>query len=198
MDEAAPSKRKAAGNPSDNKGQPPPKKSRVNTAVYVTSIPLDADSEEISHVFSKCGVIAEEIDSGNLRIKMYEDEEGKFKGDALVVYFRPESVQLAIQMLDDTEFRLGVEGPVGRMRVQPADSSYKKVQQPGEGPAVKSAAKRTRDQQKIIRKTQKLNRYVFCCGRLSWRERGRGEADSGVNVVSLRIGTMMTHRRYRM
>jgi HIV Tat-specific factor 1 len=197
MDEAAASKRKAAGNPSDIKGPPPSKKPRINTAVYVTSIPLDADSEEISRVFSRCGVIAEEIDSGDLRIKMYEDEEGKFKGDALVVYFRPESVQLAIQMLDDTEFRFGVEGPVGKMRVQAADSSYKKVQQPGEGTAVKSAAKRTRDQQKIIRKTQKLNRYVCCCGRLSWRREGRGGADT-VNVVSLRIGTMMTLQRYRM
>jgi len=123
----------------------------VNTAVYVTSIPLDADQDEIEHVFSKCGVIAEEIDSGKARIKMYEDDHGQFKGDALVVYFRPESVDLAIQMLDDTDFRLGSDGPMGKMRVQAADFSYKNQQ---EAPT-KSSKK---DQKKIIKKTQKLNR----------------------------------------
>ena len=127
------------------------KKARVNTAVYVTSIPLDADIEEIKHTFSKCGVIAEEIDSGKPRIKMYEDEKGQFKGDALVVYFRPESVNLAIQMLDDSDFRLGVEGPMGRMRVQAADFSYKSQQ---EAPPRSSK----KDLKKVIKKTQKLNR----------------------------------------
>ena len=131
-----------------------PKKARVNTAVYVTSIPLDADAEEISHTFSKCGVIAEEIDSGKARIKMYENDQGQFKGDALIVYFRPESVSLAIQMLDDTDFRLGAQGPMGKMRVQAADFSYKSQQ---EAPA-KSNKK---DQKKIIKKTQKLNKSVL-------------------------------------
>src|ERR1700754_4108596 len=98
-----------------------PKRPRVNTAVYVSSLPLDTDQDEIHLAFSKCGVIAEEIDSGKPRIKMYEDDKGQFKGDALVVYFRPESVDLAVQMLDDTDFRLGTEGPSGRMRVQAAD-----------------------------------------------------------------------------
>jgi len=102
-------------------------------------------------VFSKCGVIAEEIDSGKPRIKMYEDDQGQFKGDALVVYFRPESVNLAIQMLDDSDFRLGTDGPSGKMRVQAADFSYKSQQ---EAP-VKSSKK---DQKKVIKKTQKMMR----------------------------------------
>ena len=129
-----------------------PKESRVNTAVYVTSLPLDADQEEIQHVFSKCGVIAEEIDSGKPRIKMYEDDKGQFKGDSLVVYFRPESVNLAVQMLDDTDFRLGAEGPSGKMRVQTADFSYKSQQ---DAP-VKTANK---DKKKIIKRTAKMNAY---------------------------------------
>ena len=96
------------------------------------------------------GVIAEEIDSGSKRIKMYEDDQGQFKGDALVVYFRPESVDLALQMLDDTEFRLGTQGPNGNMRVQAADFSYKSQQEAPE-------KRNKRDQQKVIRKTQKMN-----------------------------------------
>ena len=95
-------------------------------------------------------MIAEEIDSGESRIKMYEDDKGQFKGDALIVYFRPESVDLAIQMLDDTEFRLGSQGPNGNMRVQAADFSYKAQQ---EAPPKKNK----RDQSKIIKKTQKMN-----------------------------------------
>jgi HIV Tat-specific factor 1 len=128
-----------------------PKRARVNTAVYVTSIPLDVTLEEINDLFSKCGVIAEEIDSGRPRIKMYTDEEGQFKGEALVVYFRPESVNLAIQMLDETDFRLGVAGAHGPMRVQAADFSFKSQQ---EAPAKSSA----RDKKKIIKRTQKLNK----------------------------------------
>ena len=130
---------------------------RKNTAVYVTSIPLDADAEEINHVFSKCGVIAEEIDRGKPRIKMYTDDEGNFKGDALIVYFRPESVKLAIQMLDDSDFRLGQKGPAGNMRVTEADFSYKKVQEttPGEQKG------KSKDQKKVIRKTQKMNKWAI-------------------------------------
>jgi HIV Tat-specific factor 1 len=129
-----------------------PKKPRVNTAVYVTNIPLDADADEINHVFKTCGVIAEEIDSGKPRIKMYEDESGKFKGDALIVYFRPESVKLAIQMLDDSDFRLG-EAVVGKMKVTEASYEYKKQQ---DAPVKKVKG----DQKKIIKRTQKLNRCV--------------------------------------
>lgn len=82
---------------------------------------------------------------------MYLDDNGKFKGEALVVYFRPESVNLAIQMLDETEFRLGVPGPLGPMKVQPADFSYK---------SQKDAPPKTnmRDKKKIIERTQKLNK----------------------------------------
>lgn len=119
----------------------------------MTSIPFDADADEVNDVFSKCGVIAEEIDRGKPRIKMYTDGEGNFKGEALVVYFRPESVNLAIQMLDDSDFRFGVSGPQGKMKVQMADFSFKSQQ---DAP-VKS---NNRDKKKIIKKTQKLNKLV--------------------------------------
>jgi HIV Tat-specific factor 1 len=96
-------------------------------------------------------MIAEEIDSGLPRIKLYTDESGNLKGDALVVYFRPESVQLAVQILDDSDFRLGEIGPMGKMRVKEADFSYKKHK---DAPTTQSS----KDKTKIIRKTQKLNR----------------------------------------
>jgi HIV Tat-specific factor 1 len=159
---------------------------RQNTAVYVTGLPLDATVEEIHDLFSrKCGVIAEEIDSGRPRIKMYTDAQGNFKGDALVVFFKPQSVEMAIMLLDDSGFRFSSSGlTTGRMRVMAADSSYKKTnyesgsnantggdggkknntvitgdEQPGKTAPAEDGKKRLSDQerQKVIRKTQKLS-----------------------------------------
>lgn len=110
-------------------------------------------------VFSRCGVIAEEIDRGKPRIKLYSDDNGNFKGDALILYFRAESVDLAIQLLDDTPFRLG-DGQ--KMKVAAADFSYKAQK---DAPA-KSNMK---DKKKIIKKTQKLNKL----GPLSCKSEGR-------------------------
>jgi len=73
-------------------------------------------------------MIAEEIDSGKPRIKLYTNEKGEFKGDALIVFFKAPSVDMAITLMDDTQFRMGGGQGSGVMRVQAADSSYKKVQ----------------------------------------------------------------------
>lgn len=134
--------------------------------MYVTGLPLDVTVDEVHELFSsKCGVIAEEIDSGAPRIKLYTDSEGNFKGDALVVFFKPQSVDLAIMLLDDTDARITANGTgEGRMRVQRADSSYKKVQYDQNGAEAEKAIKGERrpqksqkDRQKIIKKTQKLD-----------------------------------------
>ncbi|WYZ34901.1 hypothetical protein EsH8_I_001177 [Colletotrichum jinshuiense] len=150
-----------------------PPQPRQNTAVYVTGLPPDATVDEVHELFSrKAGVIAEEIDSGRPRIKMYTDENGNFKGDALIVFFKPQSVEMAIMLLDDTELRFE-PGPAGapKMRVQAADSSYKKTKYDENGAEVNGGGnaegsangqpqqkreRNDRDRQKIIRKTQKM------------------------------------------
>lgn len=144
--------KKSRGNGKNGDEQP---KERKNTSVYITNLPLDATVQEISSVFSKCGVISEEIDRGKPRIKIYTDENGNPKGDALVVYFRAESVDLAVQMLDDTDFRFGIPDPRGTMRVQPADFSYK--QQSGQDQPPQDKKKNMKEKRKVIAKTQKLN-----------------------------------------
>ncbi|KAL2271103.1 hypothetical protein VTJ83DRAFT_474 [Remersonia thermophila] len=156
------------------RGPPPPKQ---NTAVYVTGLPLDATAEEVAEVFSrKCGVIAEEIDSGRPRIKMYTDADGNFKGDALIVFFKPQSVDMAIMLLDDTDLRFP-DSSGTTMHVQAADMSYKKTRYHEDGGAGGGQAagdgsrpdgnggnggnpnpprRSEQDKAKIIRKTQKL------------------------------------------
>ncbi|KAI9359038.1 hypothetical protein BD770DRAFT_320151 [Pilaira anomala] len=80
---------------------------KVVTSVYVTGIPTDVTVEEMKTTFSKCGVIMEDLETGEPKIKIYRDEQGNSKGDALVSYFKEESVPLAIDLLDEAELRPG-------------------------------------------------------------------------------------------
>ena len=105
-----------------------PHKSK-NTAVYVTNLPGDTKIDEILERFGKCGVI-EEDDQGEPKIKMYAREDGSFIGDALVVFFKEDSVTLAVNLMDDAELRLGDAST--RMRVQKAEFGHKHQQGPGE------------------------------------------------------------------
>ncbi|CAO3612177.1 unnamed protein product [Cunninghamella blakesleeana] len=96
-------------NSSNNNSNKKPKQDNQKkiTSVYVTGIPPDVTVEEMKKVFSKCGVIMEDLESGEPKIKIYRDDKGISKGDALVTYFKEESIALAINLLDDSELRLG-------------------------------------------------------------------------------------------
>ncbi|TFY74956.1 hypothetical protein EWM64_g9056 [Hericium alpestre] len=118
-----PSIKRGKGSKNDN-GATTERKSK-NTAVYVTNLPLDTTHEELVERFSKCGLIEEDFD-GERKVKMYAregDDSGAFSGEALIVYFKEDSVNLALNILDDAELRLG--DPTTRMRVQKAEFGHK-------------------------------------------------------------------------
>jgi len=111
------SPKRGKGSNNDNNPKPvdaskPPKSK--NTVVYVTNLPRDAEVNELLERFGKCGVI-EEDDEGEPKVKMYAREDGSFSGEALVVFFKPDSVTLALNLMDEAELRLG-DGST-RMRV---------------------------------------------------------------------------------
>lgn len=102
----------------EGQGHKPPTAPPKKTAVWVSGLPPNATVDSIAAVFTKAGVLMIG-DDGEPRIKLYYDDEGNFKGEALVMYFKEGSVTLAVTLLDDTELEMG--GGFGNMRVKEAN-----------------------------------------------------------------------------
>ncbi|KAK9314757.1 hypothetical protein V1522DRAFT_112439 [Lipomyces starkeyi] len=138
-----------------------PAPQKKNTAVYITNLPRDVTFDELESVIAKYGLIAEDISTGKKRIKIYTDDDGTPKGDALVVFFRAESVALAVDMLDESRIRVDgkrmvdgheveIENPV--IRVQPADMGYKVEKE-----AQPMQQRTAREKREILKSVQRLN-----------------------------------------
>jgi HIV Tat-specific factor 1 len=132
-----------------NSAKPPKAKSK--NAIYVTGLPTDTNIDEIHAYFSKFGVIAESAlkkgakqvtydedgdpvvhKIGPPRINLYKNQDGTLKGDALIVFHDTESdlntsVVRAVDFADGANFREGSNGGEAIIRVDVADSTYKKT-----------------------------------------------------------------------
>ena len=86
--------------------------------IYVTGLPPDASEDEVAKFFSKVGIIDLNPETQRPKVNLYRykvdtpDEAtgavipaGTCKGDASIGYARPESVALALQVLDEAPFR---------------------------------------------------------------------------------------------
>ena len=120
----------------------------------MTGLPVDTDPDELLERFSKCGLI-EEDDAGEPKVKMYARDDGTFIGEALIVYFKEESVMLALNILDEAELRLG--DPSTRMTVTQADFSHKHEAGSVEGSA-EAKPRKTIDKKKATRRIVKMAR----------------------------------------
>lgn len=143
--------------------KPPVERQSKNTAVYVTGLPADATKDELVERFSKFGVLMED-DAGAPKIKLYAREDGSFNGEALVVYFKEESVTLAETMLDDAELRIGDDKT--RMSVKKADFSHKTGGT--EVAASTSTAPRHVDKKKATKRIGKMQRYARSHSRIQF------------------------------
>ncbi|GAX20280.1 HIV Tat-specific factor 1 [Fistulifera solaris] len=93
--------------------------------IYITGLPLDTTEEQLAQIFVKAGILDLDPTTQRPKIKVYRHKEdhpfaGQCKGDASLCYARPESVALALTLLDETEY-----SPGHRMKVQPAQFEQK-------------------------------------------------------------------------
>lgn len=105
-------KQKAAGGGDNKSNASTWKNVSNNTSIYLTGLPSDVTVDELYEFAKKGGIILED-DTGKKRIKLYLDDNGKPKGDATVKYAMPESVDLAITLLDQSVFRYPKPPPPG-------------------------------------------------------------------------------------
>lgn len=61
-----------------------------NTSIYVHGLPLDVTLEEMTELFTKCGLLARD-EKGKDKIKLYRDSYNEIKGDALCTYIKVEN-----------------------------------------------------------------------------------------------------------
>ena len=80
---------------------------KTNSFVYASGLPQDITQEELKEFFTKCGVIMLDPNTGQLKIKIYTDDTGVPKGDARICYANVESVQMAVEWLNESEIRPG-------------------------------------------------------------------------------------------
>merc|ERR1712154_517745 len=86
------------------------KREKLSSSIYITGLPKDMTVYEMSDFFQRAGVIATDIhQKGKKMITLYKEDENSSinKGDALITYHQPHSVQLAMDILDETEIRNG-------------------------------------------------------------------------------------------
>mmetsp|Transcript_52236 Transcript_52236/g.117640 ORF Transcript_52236/g.117640 Transcript_52236/m.117640 type:complete len:616 (+) Transcript_52236:39-1886(+) len=106
-------------------------KTQENPNVYISGLPPDITAEELEQLVKRAGVLKVDPDTGDSRVRVYMDEQGRCKGDALVTYANVASVELAIEFLHEFEVR-----PDCRIAVQQADFEDEKKQQ---GPKLSKA-----------------------------------------------------------
>jgi HIV Tat-specific factor 1 len=146
-------KKGGGGNP-----KAPGERKSKNTAVFVSGLPVDTSFEELVERFRKYGLI-EEDDEGEPKVKMYARDDGTFAGEALVVYFKEDSVSLAINLLDDAELRLGEPGT--RMHVKKAEFGHKQGGNAGTaGKEGDPAPRKTVDRKKATKRIVNMQKCV--------------------------------------
>uniref|UniRef100_A0A8D8QSN6 17S U2 SnRNP complex component HTATSF1 n=1 Tax=Cacopsylla melanoneura TaxID=428564 RepID=A0A8D8QSN6_9HEMI len=140
-----------------------------STKVYVSNLPLDLTQEEFVEVMQKCGMVMKDLDTNQMKIRLYQDNNKMFKGDALCTYIKRESVDLALNILDGYEIR-GKKMKVERAKFTMKGEAY--------DPNLKPKKKRKKDVEKLKKAQEKL---------FDWRpDKMRGERSKNETVIVIK------------
>ncbi|XP_071452233.1 17S U2 SnRNP complex component HTATSF1 [Hetaerina americana] len=140
-----------------------------NTKVYVSNLPCDMTETEFVEHMQKCGLVMKDPDNNRMKVKLYTDSEGRFKGDALCTYIKIESVELALNLLDGSDFK-GNKIHVERAKFQMKGDTY--------DANLKPRKKRKKDKEKLRKQQEKL---------FDWRpDKMRGERPGNERVVVIK------------
>jgi len=117
------------------KYKPPPNKS-----IYIQGLPVDVTQEELVEFCKKAGIIEKDPLTKMDKVRIYTDDSGVPKGDALVTYFVDLAIQNAFALLDGAELRPGNGGFPLTVQLPQFDPSKKKqkLDDAGSKPAARS------------------------------------------------------------
>ncbi|CAI2368039.1 unnamed protein product [Moneuplotes crassus] len=100
-------------------------KAKINSNIYIGGLPQDITAEEIENHFSKCGAIRIDPNTGLHKIKLYKNDDGTNKGDALLSFENLESVDTAIEMLHQSNIRHDAVITVERAHFEQKGEEYR-------------------------------------------------------------------------
>ncbi|KAL7458837.1 hypothetical protein ACHAWC_010670, partial [Mediolabrus comicus] len=148
--------------------------------IYITGLPHDTNVDELHTYFSKVGIIDIDPESLKPKIKLYRDGKvGELKGDASICYARPESVELALQILDENLFRDGAILSVQRA----------KFEQRGDDNTGDNKSRTQRKQRRVISEAKRRVARLAAIQAVGWDEGENGRIAGGLK--GLRIIVLM-------
>jgi len=76
-----------------------------NCCVYVSNLPLSMTMQKFEEMMSKYGMIKRDPVNNELKLKLYKMKDSEeIKGDGICFYLKPQSVDLAIQLLHKSQY----------------------------------------------------------------------------------------------